>query len=511
MTVNQTLATPACAAPTRTSLLFSFAEKYTLLLMGMGASMWIARLLTPAEIGQYAVGAVLVGLAQTVRDFGVGAYLIQEEELTMDKMRAALTVSVLVAWLLALVVALSSWPAAIFYRQPVLQSVLLVLALNFLLLPFSAITLPCLRRQLRFSAIYLINVTHGAINLIVSVSLALWGFGAMSLAWAALAATLAALLLSLRLRPPGMPWRPGIKGLREIVTFGLFSTGGGLVDEAGVAAPDLIIGKIIGVDGVALFGKATGMLNLFNQAITSAVSPVIFPLFSAQARNGGNAAAAYLSTIAYMTALSWPFFTFLGLMASPLLDLLYGPQWGAAAPLIRLMCFSSALYSMFSMARYLLVAMGQVRAQARLDATAVAMRIAVVLLAAPSGLPWVAWAVMASLVFRSCLAYRSLHLLTGLRGGAMLFAARKSLGLSAFTAIAPLLVLWHASPLGLEAGVGAGQGQGQGNLALPALSLAAFGALLGWTAGIFLLQHEIAAELNAWRQKRLGPSVGDIH
>jgi hypothetical protein len=59
--------------------------------------------------------------------------------------------------------------------------------------------------------------------------------------------------------------------------------------------------------------------------------------------------------------------------------------------------------------------------------------------------------------------------------------------------------------------VGAGQGQGQGNLALPALSLAAFGALLGWTAGIFLLQHEIAAELNAWRQKRLGPSVGDIH
>lgn len=486
---------------TRLSLLFSFAEKYTLLLLSMGGSMWIARILTPADIGLYSVGAVLVGLAQTVRDFGVGPYLIQEKELTIEKMRAALTVSVLVAWLLALIVALGSWPAAAFYGQPRLQTVLQVMALNFLLLPFSSITLPYLRRHLRFSAIYLINVIHGTVNLAVSVTLALWGFGAMSLAWAALAATLAALLASVCLRPSEMPWRPGRKGARAIVRFGLLSTGGGLIDEAGVAAPDLIIGKMVGVEGVGLFGKATGVLNIFNQAITSAVSPVIFPLFSAQARNGGNAGAAYLRTISYMTALSWPFFTFIGLMASPLLDLLYGPQWDAAAPLIRLMCFSSALYSMFSMARYLLVAMGQVRAQARLDATAVAMRIVVILLAAPFGLTWVALAVVASLIFRCYLVYRGLLALTGLRGGDMVLAARRSLGLSAFAAVAPALVLWHQSS----------QAAGQRPLALLPLSLAALGALLGWIIGVFFLHHEIAAELRLWRHKLFGPAVGDIH
>jgi len=474
----------------RTSLAFSFAEKYTLLLLGMGGSMWIARVLTPADIGLYSVGAVLVGLAQTVRDFGVGPYLVQEKELSVEKMRAAMAVSIMVAWMLALLVALASWPAAAFYHAPRLQSVLLVLALNFLFLPFSAIILPCLRRELRFSAIYLINVVHGAANLIVSVALAVAGYGAMSLAWAAVIATIAALLVSLWVRPAGMPWRPGWKGVRSIVAFGLFSTGGGLIDEAGVAAPDLIIGKMIGIEGVGLFGKATGTLNIFNQAITSAVSPVIFPLFSASARDGGDAAAAFRDTLAYMTALSWPFFTFLALMALPLVELLYGPQWGAAAPLIRVMCLSSALYSMFSMSRYLLIAKGQVAAQARLDAMAVAVRIAALVLAAPFGLYCVGWAVVAGLLFRCYLCYRNLRTLAGLRGVDMLAAARKSALLCLPTALAPLLVLWHA---GSDAG-----------LTLQSLMLAALGALSGWMAGVILLRHAIAGELNALRRTLSG-------
>ena len=49
---------------TRHSLLFSFAEKYTVLLLGMVATMILSRLLTPAEVGVYSLGAVLVALAR---------------------------------------------------------------------------------------------------------------------------------------------------------------------------------------------------------------------------------------------------------------------------------------------------------------------------------------------------------------------------------------------------------------------------------------------------------------
>ena len=482
---------------TRHSLLFSFAEKYTVLLLGIVATMILSRLLTPAEVGVYSLAAVLVALAQVVRDFGVGQYLIQEKQLDQPKLRAALATSVLVAWLLAALVLALSAPLARFYEEPRLRLVLQLLSINFLLIPFNALTMPMLRRQLRFRAIYLINAANGAASLLVAVTLALLGYSYLSMVWGALAGTLASLLASLLLRPPELPWLPARRGMGKIAAFGAWSTGGGLIDEASVAAPDLIIGKLIDIESLALFGKAQSVLNMFNQLITSAISPVVFPLFAQHEREGGQggASAAYLRTVSLVTAVAWPFFFFLACMALPLVKLLYGQQWLACVPLIRIMCLSSAVYSMFSMARYLLVATGQLRVQVGIDAWAGVLKVALVLAAAPLGLLAVAWAVMASLLLRSWLVYRALRTVSGLDWRRLLRTVHKSLLLCGVMAPAPVLVsLWlprdlpQATPL----------------LMLLTLLVTALASLLCWIAGIFLLKHELAAELMLLQRKLTG-------
>lgn len=398
----------------RQSFLFSFGEKYTLLVLNTAGAMMLARWLTPAEIGVYAIGAVLVGLVQVLRDFGVGAYVIQERELSTDKLRAALGVSMLIAWPLAGLVLAASQPAAWFYHEPRLRTVLALLALNFLLVPFSAVALPCLRRQMRFGAIFAINLSQCVAQLACSVTLAVLGWGYLSLACGAVAGAVATLAATVCCRPRELPWLPAWRGVRKILSFGSISTAGTLIDEAGVAAPDLIIGKMAGIAEVGIYGKAMGVINVFNQLVTAAVSPVIFPLYSAQVRDGRDLRQAYLTTVSYMTALAWPFFAGVALFAQPLVRFLYGPQWDAAVPVIRVVCLGSAVYSMFSMARYLFVAMGQVKAQARLDALAVPVRVVAVLVAAPFGLYWVGWAVVVGALFRSWLAYCCLRRLTGL-------------------------------------------------------------------------------------------------
>ena len=477
---------------TRHSFLFSFAEKYTVLLLGVIATMVLSRLLTPAEVGVYSLGAVLVALAQVVRDFGVGQYLIQEKQLDAVKLRAALATSLLVAWLLAGLVLLASAPLAHFYGEPRLTLVLRLLSINFLLIPFSALTLPMLRRQLRFRAIYAINGANSVVNLLVAVLLALQGYSYMSMVWAALAGSCTSLAVSLLVRPRELPWLPGRRGIGDIARFGAYATGGGLVDEAGVAAPDLIIGKLIGIESLALFGKAQSVLNIFNQAITSAISPVVFPLFAARAREGdgqGGAELVYLRTISYMTALAWPFFFFLACMALPLVKLLYGPQWLGCVPLIRIMCLSSAVYSMFSMARYLFVATGQLHAQVRLDAWAGASKVALLLAAAPFGLVAVAWAVVLSNVLRSWLVYGCLRRLSSLDWRTLARAVRKSLLLCGVSGVAPLAaLLWL--PVDTPA--------------LVALTGTALATLLCWLAGLFLLKHELAGEFLLLQRKLAG-------
>jgi O-antigen/teichoic acid export membrane protein len=462
---------------TRRSLLFSFAEKYTSLLLATIASMLIARMLTPADIGVYAIGAVLAGLAQVLRDFGVGQYVVAARELTREHLRAALAVSLAVGWSLAALIALGSGALARFYGTPQLQPVLLLLALNFALVPFTALTLAWLRRKLQWRAVFCINTSHALTQCLASVALAMHGYGCIGLAMATLAAGLAGLGASLLFRPRELPWLPRWRGMRAVLSFGAYATGGNVIDEAGMAAPDLVIGRLLGSAEVALFGKAQSLLNLFAYGISSAVSPVLLPLFAAQARQGGDLRRSYLQTVRYITALAWPFFCLLGILALPVLRLLYGTQWDAAAPLIRLMCWAAAIYSMFNMARYLFVASGQVREQARLDAWSVLVRVGVLLPAAMAGLEWAAAAMAASSLARSWLTWRCLQRLHGLAFAALLQAVWQSAllaGLCAIPALAALLLLQRAAWQLLGGGLA---------------------ALLAWTAGLVLLRHPLAEEL----------------
>ncbi|MYM35010.1 oligosaccharide flippase family protein [Duganella sp. FT94W] len=469
----------------RRSFLFSFAEKYTLLVLNTAGAMVLARLLTPAEVGIYAIGAVLVGLVQVLRDFGVGSYIIQAKVLDEEKLRAALCVSMLLAWTLALMVLIASYAAAWFYREPRLQTVLQLLSINFVLMPFSAIALPYLRRKMRFSAIFAINASQCATQLLCSTVLAARGWGHLSLVWGAVAGAVVTLLVVMCCRPAGLPWLPARRGVREILSFGYVSTAGTLMDEAGVAAPDLIIGKMTGLAEVGIYGKAMGVINVFNQLVTSAISPVIFPLFSAQSREGRDLKQAYLTTASYVTVLAWPFFGFVALMAPALVRVLYGGQWDAAAPVIRVICLGSAVYSVFSMARYLLVAMGAVKTQARLDAMAVPVRVLAVLVAAPFGLYWVGWAVVVGAVFRSGLTLFCLRRLTGVHAMALLAATWRSAVVAGVCMAGVATVRWSAA----------------GEAAQLLLATAVCVPL--WLAAIHAVRHELASESTVAARKAL--------
>jgi O-antigen/teichoic acid export membrane protein len=102
----------------RSSLVISFVTRYTSLILTLAGSIIIARLLTPEEIGIFAVGAVIIGFAQTMRAFGVGSYLVQEKELNEVKIRAAFMVTLCMAWIMGVItLAVAPW-AGDFYKAP---------------------------------------------------------------------------------------------------------------------------------------------------------------------------------------------------------------------------------------------------------------------------------------------------------------------------------------------------------------------------------------------------------
>ena len=93
-------------------------------------SIVIARLLTPDEMGVFALAMAATILISSLRNFGVGSYLIREEQLTDDKVRTAFGIWITVSWTLGVVVLSVRHYIAGLYDAPGIADVLSAIGNN---------------------------------------------------------------------------------------------------------------------------------------------------------------------------------------------------------------------------------------------------------------------------------------------------------------------------------------------------------------------------------------------
>ena len=205
---------------TRHSLFFSFLDRYASLAIAMVSSMVIARLLTPAEIGVFSVTMVLLVFVNSVRDMGAGQYLVQEKELTTERIRAVWAVQLGLGLALTCIVLLISYPVAIFYNEPRMRDILFVVALNYAINPFGSLTNAWLAREMRFQSLAAMRFSSGLCGTLVTTWMAWKNYGPISLAFGSLASTVVNALVAVYFRPKFFPWLPGIREIKRVLTFG---------------------------------------------------------------------------------------------------------------------------------------------------------------------------------------------------------------------------------------------------------------------------------------------------
>lgn len=106
----------------RKALLHSSISQYGVKLIGLVTMMVVARLLTPEELGVFAIASGIVMLLSEFKLLGAADYLIRERELSEDKIRRALGLTILISWGLGIAVMLSGPWVGRFYEIPSLNT-----------------------------------------------------------------------------------------------------------------------------------------------------------------------------------------------------------------------------------------------------------------------------------------------------------------------------------------------------------------------------------------------------
>jgi O-antigen/teichoic acid export membrane protein len=465
----------------RRSLFLSFAQRYAGLLIQFGATMVLSRLLTPHEIGVFSLCAVTVGLAHTLRDFGVGEYLVQEKALTRDRLRSAFALTLAIAWALALALWVVAAPLAELYDEPGLADVLPILALNFILLPLGSPAFALLTRDMRFDAIFVIQTVAGAVQAALAIGLAWAGFSYLSLAWASLVSTACMVLLTGWYRPRDTWVLPSLKEWRHVGRFGTMACAANLLDDAHRNAHEFILGYNLGFRAVGLYSRANGLVEAFHNAFTAAILRVVLPSFAAAHHTGEPLGQRYGQALGYFASFAWPFFAVAALLAAPMLAVLFGPQWGEAVVPMQILAIAAMLHASCAFAPQVLTAAGRIHLRLQVQALVFPVQMSLVFLASLQGLAWVALAMGATGVLVLLLYQRALGRAIGFSGGDLVRACRSPFELTLGAAVLPLVLVAFRDALALPM--------------LVELLAGGLGALLGWLAVLGLRRPPLAVEV----------------
>ena len=470
------------AMSVRTAAIWAITSQYTSFAIQFVTSVVLARwYIDPAELGLFSIAFAAITLVAFLQDFGVARYIAGERDLTDEKIQTAFTLSIAVAWTVAFASILLAWPVSWFYDDQRLLPLALVIASSYLLVPLAIVPQALCQRRMDFKSNTMIEVGAAAANAAVALTLAVRGHGAMALAWGAFAQQGARMLVS-QWRAGGMlPWPLRLKNTAPIVALGGTNTVQAVCSSITARAPELLVGRILNEVAVGLFARASGLALQLRLLVSGAVTGVFYPAFRKVRDEGQPLGPPYLRVVAAYTGITWPAMAGIAVLAAPLVDLLYGPRWADAAPLLIWVALSQLCYVAVPLNGDLPILVGQMPKLVRYNIYETIASVLLLALAAPFGLVWVAASRVAHGIYWIAVYAPFLREIVDLRWSALLKVWGKSLA-GTLAAILPLLAsyVWWAGPA--EAGLGQ-------------LGLGVAAGVTCWLATLALIRHPLFGEI----------------
>lgn len=355
-------------------------------MIGFIASIILARLLMPEEVGLYSIVATIIVVAHMIRDFGVSSYIVQEDDLDDQKLISAFLVTCFWSYSIALILYTNSTNIAIFFNRNEIVTILNHVVINFLIIPFGSVSLSLLRKEMNFSALLKVNVTSALFGAVISVGMALKGHSYMSLVWGSIATTAMTVVLSSFFRRKIVIVVPSLRNIKHVFIFGSKSSYIYILFMSVGQLPEILIGKFFGMVNVGLYSRANGLVKLFHMGVMQGIVPVLLPHMVNKMKETGDVKDTYLKCVEYICIISWPFFIFLSIMSKDIIEILYGLSWVAASPLVSTLAAAAAVASIYSVNTHVFIATKNINLDVKNQSFSQVISVFIIVLAAFYGL-----------------------------------------------------------------------------------------------------------------------------
>lgn len=335
---------------TRTGVLWSLLSRGLNEVIAIPTSMVLARVLTPHDFGIAAATAFFVQMATRMTNFGFNTALVQLKAVNHSHTSTIFLVNLstgVVAWS---GLTLAAKPLGELFGSAEATATLPVAAFAFLIGPLGSVPSALLIRDLRYREAMMLDTVGATVAAVVSIALALTGYGF----WSLIYGQLTSIAVATAARIAVTKWSPQLSfswdALKQLLSFGIGIHTKRILDTAALSIDNLVVGRSLGLNALGLYDRAFSTMNRVTTALGSAAPAVSFRVLALIADDPSRFRSAYRKISLVSTMIIYPSLTFLIVLAPEIFLVMFGPQWTAATQPFQILCVAGALKSINALA-----------------------------------------------------------------------------------------------------------------------------------------------------------------
>ncbi len=294
----------------------------------------LARHVPPSAYGLISMAAVVTNFLDTIRDFGTGAALIREPEVSNELLSTVFWVNCILGAAMTAVTAAIAWPAALFFHEPRLTAVLRVFSLVFLLMALPVVPTAVLTRRMAFRALTTAQVVGAVLGTTVAITLALHGGDVWSLVFGSITNLAVTAVMTWILCPWKSGWVWNWSAARHLTSFSLNLSGFNALNYFSRNADNLLVGRFLGSGQLGFYQMAYSLMTYPLSNFSSLICQVLFPAMAKVQNDEARFRSAYTRTCMLIALGTFPAMLGLTVTARPFVGVMLGARWMPVAGLL---------------------------------------------------------------------------------------------------------------------------------------------------------------------------------
>ena len=344
----------------------------------------LARLLSPTDFGLVAMVTAILGVAETIRDFGLSSAAIQARTLSDAERTNLFWANIAIGTGCALVAAAVSPLISAVYGRPELTAVTLSLSWLFIVSGANTQFRAELSRSLRFRALAVTDIGAQAIAAVVGICCAAVGLGLWSIVIQQVVLVVSVCVfnvLSCRWRPQ---WPQRGVSLRRFFKFGSGLLGMQMLGYATNNVDTVTLGAVWGAGPVGLYSRGYQLVIVPLTQMSNALLRVVLPVMS-RVQDDEKTYLRYVRSAQLLCGYGFGLaFAVAAGLSRPLVAVLFGPQWSGVAPIFALLAIGGVFRGLAQTTYWITLSKGLTTSQLKFYFIARPFMIACIL----AGLPW---------------------------------------------------------------------------------------------------------------------------